>query len=55
MLMNRNILYTAVTRARKCICVVGDENSFYDMIANESEQRRYTSLAMRIREAATLA
>ena len=55
MLLNRNILYTAVTRARKCICVVGDENSFYDMIANESEQRRYTSLAMRIREATALA
>lgn len=51
MLMNRNILYTAVTRAKKCICVVGDENAFYRMIANESEQKRYTSLALRIREA----
>ena len=50
MLMNRNILYTAVTRAKKCICIVGDENTFYDMIANESEQRRYSSLNTRIRE-----
>lgn len=49
-LMNRNILYTAVTRARKCICIVGDENVFYDMIKNVSEYRRYTSLAQRIRE-----
>lgn len=52
MLMNRNILYTAVTRARKCICVVGDEQTFYEMISNASEQKRYSSLATRIKEAA---
>ncbi len=51
MLMNRNILYTAVTRARKCICVVGDENTFYDMIRNENEQKRFSSLDVRIKEA----
>lgn len=51
MLMNRNILYTAVTRARKCICVVGDENTFYTMISNRNEQKRYSSLALRIKEA----
>lgn len=50
MLMNRNILYTAVTRARKCICIVGDDRVFYEMIANENEQKRYSSLATRIRE-----
>lgn len=50
LLMNRNILYTAVTRARKCICIVGDENVFHDMISNESEQKRYTSLKQRIKE-----
>ncbi len=50
MLMNRNILYTAVTRARKCICVVGDERTFYDMISNENEQKRYSSLNQRITE-----
>lgn len=51
MLMNRNILYTAVTRARKCICVVGDDRTFYDMITNENEQKRFSSLAMRLKEA----
>ena len=50
MLMNRNILYTAVTRARKCICVVGSENTFYRMIENVNETKRFSSLAERIRE-----
>lgn len=50
LLMNRNILYTAVTRAKKCICIVGDESIFHDMISNESEQKRYTSLKQRIKE-----
>ncbi len=51
MLMNRNILYTDVTRARKCICIVGSENTFYKMIRNENESRRFSSLAERIQEA----
>ena len=50
MLMNRNILYTAVTRAKKCICIVGSEETFAEMVANENEQKRYSSLARRIRE-----
>lgn len=50
MLMNRNLLYTAVTRARKCVTIVGSEASFQEMIDNEREQRRYTSLELRIRE-----
>lgn len=52
MLMNRNILYTAVTRARKCICIVGREQTFYNMISNENEQKRFSSLDIRIKEAA---
>ena len=52
MLMNRNILYTAVTRAKKCICVVGDDRVFYDMINNVNEHRRYSSLKLRIQEVA---
>lgn len=50
MLMNRNILYTAVTRARKCICVVGSADTFYRMIENVNESRRFSSLAQRIAE-----
>ncbi len=44
MLMNRNLLYTAVTRAKKCVTLVGDDRTFQGMIANESEQKRYTGL-----------
>ena len=50
MLMNRNLLYTAVTRARKCVTVVGSEETFREMIRNEKQQRRYSSLDRRIRE-----
>ena len=50
MLMNRNLLYTAVTRARKCVTVVGSEETFRDMIRNEKHQRRYSSLDQRIQE-----
>ena len=50
MLMNRNLLYTAVTRARKCVTVVGSEETFREMINNEKQQRRYSSLDRRIQE-----
>lgn len=50
MLMNRNILYTAVTRAKKCVCMVGVEEYFHQMQANEYEQKRYSSLDIRIKE-----
>ena len=50
MLMNRNLLYTAVTRARKCVNVVGSETTFAEMIRNEKQQQRYSSLDRRIRE-----
>ena len=51
MLMNRNLLYTAVTRERKCVTVVGSEETFREMINNEKQQRRYSSLDRRIQEA----
>ena len=50
MLMNRNLLYTAVTRARKCVTVVGSETTFAEMIRNEKQQQRDSSLDRRIRE-----
>ena len=49
-LYHRNLLYTAVTRARKCVTIVGSDTVFRDMIANVNEQRRNTSLAERIQE-----
>lgn len=50
LLYNRNLLYTAVTRAKKCLTIVGSESVFQEMIRNKSEQNRYTSLAERIQE-----
>ena len=50
MLMNRNLLYTAVTRAKSCVTVVGSEAVFNQMIDNTFEQKRYTTLKERIRE-----
>ncbi len=44
MLMNRNLLYTAVTRAKRCVTLVGSERTFQGMIGNVSEQKRYTGL-----------
>lgn len=49
-LYHRNLLYTAVTRARKCVTLVGSDAVFQDMIHNTNEQNRNTSLAERIRE-----
>ena len=49
-LMNRNILYTAVTRARSCVAIVGSADTVRDMIDNEKEQHRYTTLLLRLRE-----
>lgn len=50
LLYNRNLLYTAVTRAKKCLTIVGSDTVFQEMIQNRREQSRYTSLAERIRE-----
>jgi len=50
LLMNRNLLYTAVTRAKKCVTIVGDEHKFDEMVGNISEQKRYSGLKDRILE-----
>ncbi len=50
MLMNRNLLYTAVTRARSCVTLVGSNRTFDMMIQNASEQTRFSGLLERIME-----
>lgn len=50
MLMNRNLLYTAVTRARKCVTIVGSKKMVGLMIENEYQTKRYSSLNQRIKE-----
>lgn len=48
LLFNRNLLYTAVTRARNCVTILGSSKTLQEMIDNAGENRRYTSLAVRI-------
>lgn len=50
MLMTRNLIYTAVTRAKSCVCLVGMPEIFQEMIGNAMEQRRYSGLKERICE-----
>ena len=50
MLMNRNLLYTAVTRAKKCVTIVGNDTTFEQMIANNSQLKRYSGLRDRLVE-----
>ena len=50
MLFNRNLLYTAITRAKSCVTILGSSATVRGMIDNVSENRRYTALAARIRE-----
>ncbi len=49
-LLNRNLLYTGVTRARSCITILGSREILEEMIANGNENKRYTGLALRVRE-----
>lgn len=53
MLMNRNLLYTAVTRAKKCVTIVGNDTTFEQMITNNSQLKRYSGLRDRLVEDAT--
>ena len=49
-LMNKNLIYTAITRAKNCVVIVGDENVFNEMCKNQSQTKRYSSLSDRILE-----
>lgn len=51
-LLNRNLLYTAVTRARKGVVIVGNIGLVKTMIDNIDEQKRYTTFAERLAELA---
>ena len=50
MLMNRNLLYTAGTRAKKCVTLVGNDEIFYTMVNNNSQLKRYSGLCDRLLE-----
>lgn len=50
MLMNRNILYTALTRAKECVVFLGDKEVFYSMANDTTVTKRYSGLMDRIIE-----
>ena len=50
LLMYRSLIYTAITRARACVCLVGDPAVFQQMIDNKREQQRYSSLHLHLQE-----
>ena len=50
MLLNRNLIYTAVTRAKKCVTIVGDDEVFQTMVNNTSQLKRYSGLLDRLIE-----
>lgn len=54
MLMNRNLLYTAITRAKSLVVIIGDDAVIREMVDNHSEEQRYTSLKRRLLECANL-
>ena len=49
MLMNRNLIYTAITRAKTCVALVGEPECFYEMVQNTSQMKRYSSLDRQIK------
>lgn len=51
LLLNRNLLYTAVTRAKRLLVLVGYEDAIASMVANNHSRKRYTALALRLLEA----
>lgn len=54
MLMNRNLLYTAITRAKSLVVIIGDDAVIREMVDNHSEEQRYTTLRQRLIECADL-
>ena len=54
MLLTRNLLYTAVTRARRMVMLVGREAAIEQMIANANIRRRYSALRWRHEQVSSL-
>jgi exodeoxyribonuclease V alpha subunit len=51
MLLTRNLFYTAITRAKKLVVLVGIEKYMRDMVSNNKIDKRYSALDYRLRSA----
>lgn len=49
-LLSRNLLYTGITRATKCVMILGSEQKVREMVENDSEKRRFTDFTERLNE-----
>lgn len=54
MLMTRNLLYTGLTRAKNLAVIVGSPETVYNMVDNNREIERFTTLSRKIKEFAKL-
>lgn len=54
MLLTRNLFYTALTRARKLVVLVGREEMIRVMVENDHIMKRYTTLSQRLQQVATM-
>ena len=50
MLLTRNLIYTAITRAERIVIIIGDKNTFYQMINNNFQLNRNTNLYRLLKE-----
>ena len=50
MLLNRNLLYTAITRAKKLVILLGEKRILKQMVKNNNESKRLTNLSFWIKE-----
>jgi exodeoxyribonuclease V alpha subunit len=50
LLLTRSVFYTAITRARELLILVGDEQVVATMVSNDRQQRRYSGLKIRLRQ-----
>ena len=50
MLMRRNLFYTAITRAKKLVILVGRSEAVWQMVSNDHDAKRYTSLESRLKD-----
>ncbi|MBQ7255351.1 MAG: ATP-dependent RecD-like DNA helicase [Oscillospiraceae bacterium] len=50
LLLTRSVLYTAVTRARELLIIVGSEDTIAAMVQNDKQQRRYSGLKLRLED-----
>ncbi len=49
-LLSRNLLYTGITRATKCVMILGSEQKVREMVENDNEKRRFTDFSERLKE-----